>query len=539
MPRKPALDPNLSQCKTLANVDDDISALRKARDAIASALKRRNIVLFVDENDLSTKASEILQAFHELTSSAKMFQKYIGERCHNDPDVSSAKNSIQKCIDYGDKLVVALNSAGEAFKNSITYVGYTKKVLSRMVRKLFSAVSSLTRAIYNRKIKVAFSLLAATALIPAYPAIAANAATLLGIGGTSGAAASIPTLLSGFVTGLVGPLCHSIRNPLFVMGTSFIIGAVIFLKHFPEVDHYIHHSIWTDDKDDDKQDMRRLATRMGWSDSMVDQVSDAITYAKGAMTNEADETPIQRAGRFTSLLLIGSAATTILLSILSFSILPMGIISVLSGVACSLVSATTSITAGLGSNMFDRPLATVLSGILGGTAGQMGAGVGLAALGITGPLFAGPVALVTLGSAISAGFLSQSITVASVNAYYDPRSGAVQVIASAVESLSALSQTILPIVTNPIFIMVCGAVGSLVMTRFTIDAEQQDEDNRVSTKVDEMFKFVTSSDIIDTPQSFIDLLGELSDAQSNMTDDVNRIIEDKYRSISRCVLRRH
>ena len=535
-----------SECEMLADLSDDVKALRKTRDGLASALKRRNIILIVNENDLSSKASDILQAFYEVSSSAKIFQKNIEGLCHDDADVVNARKSIRECIEYADVLSTALNRAEEAFKNNLTYVGYARKVLSRMVTSVASAFSSLTRAIYNRKVKVVFAMLAASALIPATPAIAANAATLLGIGGTSGAAASIPTLLSGFISGLVGPLCHSIRNPVFVMGTSLILGAVMFLKHFPEVDHYIHHSVWTDDSDDDKEDMRRLAARLGWSHDTMEKVAGAVSDAKYAMNQEENRAnAVQRAAHFTTVLLAGSASTLVLLGIMSFAILPMGIISLLTGIGCFVTSSTTSAVSGLGKNLFDRPATTLVSSIIGAGAGGAAAvgavttafsGVGLSSLGLASALFTGPGGIAIVASTIAGGFGTQHYTVSAMNAYFDPRSNAVRLVASAVESVASLAQTIIPIVTSPAFLLVCGSFGSLVMAKYAIDTEKAEEDAFVAKKIDEMFSFVTSSDILDTPQSFVDLLDELSKNQSSLADDLNRIREEKYRAISKCVI---
>lgn len=69
-----------------------------------------------------------------------------------------------------------------------------------------------------------------------------------------------------------------------------------------------------------------------------------------------------------------------------------------------------------------------------------------------------------------------------------------------------------------------------------IDVAAEDEDAFIGKKIDEMFSFVTSSEILDTQQSFVDLVRELSEAQSTMTLDVDRVREEKYRSLSKSLL---
>ena len=128
------------------------------------------------------------------------------------------------------------------------------------------------------------------------------------------------------------------------------------------------------------------------------------------------------------------------------------------------------------------------------------------------------------------------MSASAFNSYYDPRSPAVQAIASAVESVAAVGSSVLPIVTSTTFISVCGAFGSLAMAKYAIDVAAEDEDAFIGKKIDEMFSFVTSSEILDTQQSFVDLVRELSEAQSTMTLDVDRVREEKYRSLSKSLL---
>lgn len=95
----------------------------------------------------------------------------------------------------------------------------------------------------------------------------------------------------------------------------------------------------------------------------------------------------------------------------------------------------------------------------------------------------------------------------------------------------------MPILTSTTFISVCGAFGSLLFAKYAIDAANHDEDVFIGKKIDEMFMFVTSSDMVDTPESFIELLQTLSQAQVDMTLDVDRIREEKYRSLSMSLIR--
>lgn len=95
----------------------------------------------------------------------------------------------------------------------------------------------------------------------------------------------------------------------------------------------------------------------------------------------------------------------------------------------------------------------------------------------------------------------------------------------------------MPILTSTTFISVCGAFGSLLFAKYAIDTTKHDEEEFIGKKIDEMFRFVTSSEMVETPESFIKLLQRISQSQEEMTSDIDRILEEKYRSLSRSLIR--
>ena len=82
------------------------------------------------------------------------------------------------------------------------------------------------------------------------------------------------------------------------MGVSFTLGVLMFLKMFPEVDHYIHHSVWSDSLEDDEKDIKRFAARMGWSGEAIRTLNSHIHEAKRTMMSDAvDPAPTRSSAR--------------------------------------------------------------------------------------------------------------------------------------------------------------------------------------------------------------------------------------------------
>lgn len=218
-------------------------------------------------------------------------------------------------------------------------MGYAKKVLSTLIKRCSGAITSLTKAIYNRKAKVVFALISAMVLTHAAPVVGTQALNLLGLNGTSRAAGSLLSLMSGLAVSFVEPLCTAVTNPVFLMGASFVIGTVMFLKHFPEVDHYIHHSFWSEGSDDDVEDLRKLSHRMGWSKEVTEKLMRHVSDAKDTMMKDDPQslnTPIERAAAFASLLLAGGSASLVLLTIFNFALLPMALMSLVHSLGCGI-----------------------------------------------------------------------------------------------------------------------------------------------------------------------------------------------------------
>ena len=152
-------------------------------------------------------------------------------------------------------------------------------------------------------------------------------------------------------------------------------------------------------------------------------------------------------------------------------------------------------------------------------------GVGLTALAI--PFAAG------LSANAAQGFAN-----ASLNAAVDPRSPSVRAISSAVQRMASLDVSgPLALASSPAFVGMCGAFGSIMLAKYGIDATRADEDRFVAKKVDEMFCFTTGSEILDSSSGFTDLVRELSESQKRLEEDVNDVLLEEYRSLSRTLLR--
>ena len=561
-PAKTKMKPDPIECQAVANLSDDLRALHHAHTHLSKTMQSRHAVLFATKHDLSKSAAQILRAFHDVSSGSKAFEQTLEGRCNEDADVASARNIIQECVESSKALAKSIRAAGQALRDSTGYAEFALRVVKTLYERVTHAASALGRAIYNRKAKLAFAMIVAMMFVPTAPAIASSVSSLLGIGpgffATSGAAGSMSTLLLGMSSSLIRPVCDSITSPAFVMGASLTIGVVMFLKLFPEVDHYIQHSVWSDSLDDD-EDIRKFAAKLGWSGDVLSQINKAVHDAKKTLMSEKIDPPptaIERAAAFASLMLAGGAATLVMLGMLTFAMLPLGLMSVAGRAGCAGLGIATSTVSRLGMNLIDRPMLTSAS-LAGGTAKgwaftaslvaglTTGGGSGLGALGMQ--LTVGGVSVAALAAPIAAGFGAglgalglQHVTNHSMLLMTDPRSTGVRAIAGAVQKLAAVDASgPLALASSPLFTSMCVGFGTLLLGKYGIDALRADEDRFVAQRIGEMTRFVTGSEVLDSASGFTDLVHDLSESQRTMqaqTDDIVRTDYD-YRSLARALIR--
>lgn len=557
---------DVDECKPVVDLKKEIGSLSKAKESLESALATRSVVHVLSERTLTTNASEILQAFEDVVSSATVFEEAMKGRCENDEDVVQAKRVIVQCAEHSASLSETLLNAGEELLKHSTYLSYAKKVIKSIARRFVGVVSSLAKAVYKRKVQLTIAVLVGMAVVPVAPTIATSTFAYLGITGPlsamgAQAAGSLPTLLGKFATLVASEVVCSALNPSFLMTAGVMLGSVVLLEHFSTAKSYLQSGEWTSDKQDSPKDLEKLRKRTGASKKTIADISKSVSDAKKKIYKSAK--PKSYMGR--AALLIGYMlkntwmGTKVLTLVLFFGGTIAAILSLLLRVACSLVKTGVGTGTNWLGNLYDRFWTTTASstfGFLAG-AGQMasflgGAGAatggaaaatGAASGGVLATGLSGMMGILgitgghlTLAAAIGTAFVSQYTMNYAIDNVSDRRDDTVKAVAATVELLSEQWANMVPLVTSTSFILMCTTVGALMFSMYSISTDAQEEQEQFEKKIDEMFTFSTSPNIINTPHGFVELVQRLNEAQSKLEKEVQRTETMRYRSVSKTLL---